>query len=435
MLGQLTRLFGTFGLLLFLSRSMDTLQYAGTVVVFSLVSVAALITRFGVPTAAIRLIVQHRELNGAESAGRLTRRLGAFAVTSCAVSYPICLLVLPPLTTSFLHQPALRPIVPLVAGCIVVEGLQITLAEMCRAHHRQAAAALLGYAARAVLLTLSCLVAAAFVKLTVADVTVFYLVSSVLATSTAAMVLWRLTRGQGMFRGTSKSRGDGAALLSLRAVLAVSLPFMINDVAIIVLMQGDTLAAANVTSGLNVAVYNAAARLSNLLTLPYFAISVALPPTIGGFVAARRKNDLERLLKISAIAGAVPTIAGFFALLVAPGAIMELLFGAGFRGGGTALILLSVGPVLNASTGLAPQLLGMSGRQLALMYMSAVIAVGAFAGEIAAGRSFGILGVAVVSGVGTGALSLAQAVYAKRVLGFSTWASLPPRRRGRHHSG
>lgn len=422
LLGQVVRLLGTFGLLVFLSRTMEARQYASTVVLFSLVSVAALFSRLGLPRASIRLVSHDRQQHGADSACALTRRLGLLAVLVAAAWYPVCLLILPPLTGGFLHQPPLRGMAPIVAGCIVAEGLQITFAEMCRAHHRQTAAVFLGYAARATLLLFGCGISAtALPPITVKDVAVLYVVSSAVTVAAGAAWLWRITRRAQ--RGPLQETLRFGAGPSVATVLGVSVPLMVNDISGIVLMQGDTLAAANTCGPADVAVYNAAARLSNLLTLPYFALSVALPPMIGELVAARRNDKLQSLLQLSSLGGAVPTVLGFLVLLVAPGTILALFFGSEFRRGSIALLILCIGPILNACTGLASQLLSMAGRHVALMSMSAVVAVVAFAAELLAGRALGIVGVAVASGAGTAVLSLAQAAYAKRQLGLNTWPS------------
>jgi PST family polysaccharide transporter len=421
LVGQIVRLTGTFALLLFLARQMAIEEYASVVVLVALVGIAAVVSRLGLPRAAIRFIAEDRHAHGDAAAAQTTRRILAFGAGIAAAQFPLWAWgILPALLTSVLHDDALAARAPVIAGCIVIEGLQLTAAEMCRAHHRQFAAVSFGYAGRATLLFVGSVVLALAGVLDVERFTELYLVSTGIVTCVTAAYLLRLTHRMAVGNGPIDRRP-----VRFRAVLGIGVPLSVNDVASLMLMQADTLVVAAVATADDVAFYNAAARVANLVTLPYLALSVALPPVVAALWARREQKRLESTLGTASFVGSVPTVLVAAAVAAVPALVLGVLFGSSFEEGRWVLVILLVGPIANAASGFASQVLVMSGHHRSVMVISASVTLVVIAAEVLLGRVWGVLGVAAASGLGTVLLNTTMMGWTYRETHIGTWAGPP----------
>lgn len=425
--GQLARIIFTFLLLVFLARHLGVQQYAGAVVVFTLVGICALISRAGLPRTAIRFISQASAVSGRHAASIATRQVMRACVGIAAVQFPLWAFVIVPwLLEQVLHHPELRSLSPAIAGCIALEGIQLTLAESCRAHHRPVLAVIYGYAARAAALLAAAVLLDLLGTLTTANLIMCYLGATIAASLLAAISLLRLSADGGTHPKADLS--DSHIQVRLSTLLPVGLPLMLNDICSLVLSQGDTLVASGTVGAAEVATYNATTRVVNLVTIPYLALTFALPPVTSELLAKERLDRVQSLARTASFLGAVPTILGAVLLLAAPHVAVHALFGSGFEPSVWLLLALVVGPIANALTGAAAVVLSMSGHHKANMTISVLVTAVTISAEVVLGRAFGIQGIAVASGAGTLVLNVAMAWWAYRTLGIRTWAEVVPLR-------
>ena len=118
-------------------------------------------------------------------------------------------------------------------------------------------------------------------------------------------------------------------------------------------------------------IFNAALRTSALVSLGLGAIGAVVAPRISELYAIGDRDAIQRLLRKSAwaaVALAIPP--GLFATLLAPSFLA--VFGHGFRGGGTALVILALGQVFNAATGTVGVALIMTRYERSAMVAQAV---------------------------------------------------------------
>lgn len=132
------------------------------------------------------------------------------------------------------------------------------------------------------------------------------------------------------------------------------------------------------------------------------------------------------VLTRTAVASIVSS-AAFVFLLVFNKQIMGLVYGPFYERAGVLLVVLAAGQTFNTLMGSCGLTLMMTGEGSLLMWVSVLGAVGTVIGEVALGRLFGTLGVAIASSLGTAALSGALVLLVRRRLGIWTTAHLSSR--------
>jgi O-antigen/teichoic acid export membrane protein len=109
--------------------------------------------------------------------------------------------------------------------------------------------------------------------------------------------------------------------------------------------------------------FGAAQRLSMLVLLPMTAMQVVFSPVVSRLAVADDRTDLQRVLRTGATIATSMTVVVALPLLLAPGAIIGLVFGKGFGDAVVPLLLLTGAFLVNATTGLAGLTLSMAHRE------------------------------------------------------------------------
>jgi O-antigen/teichoic acid export membrane protein len=122
--------------------------------------------------------------------------------------------------------------------------------------------------------------------------------------------------------------------------------------------------AAVVLSSVDTSMYTAGQRMAQLLVVPLTALQVVFAPVIARMAVRGAQNDpLERLLRTGASAATLLTVLLALPMVVAPGLLLDVVLGPGFRDAVPVLLLLCVGFFGNVATGLAGTTLSMMGRE------------------------------------------------------------------------
>ncbi|HUW15864.1 MAG TPA: hypothetical protein VMW94_02200 [Actinomycetes bacterium] len=109
--------------------------------------------------------------------------------------------------------------------------------------------------------------------------------------------------------------------------------------------------------------FGAAQRLSMLVLLPMTAMQVVFSPLVSRLAVADDRTELQRVLRTGATIATSVTVVVALPLLLAPGAIVGLVFGKGFGDAVVPLLLLTAAYLVNATTGLAGLTLSMAHRE------------------------------------------------------------------------
>jgi O-antigen/teichoic acid export membrane protein len=145
----------------------------------------------------------------------------------------------------------------------------------------------------------------------------------------------------------------------------------------------------------DVAIYSAAAATSGLVTFPLYAVSALSAPKFAALHAQQRQFDLQALVADVVRWTFWPSLA-IALILIAFGPIVLRLFGPGFEQGYVALLILTLGQLVNAFAGPVASLLNMTGHQVVTARVLSASAIFCVAFGLAFTRIWGSVGTAIV---------------------------------------
>ena len=153
--------------------------------------------------------------------------------------------------------------------------------------------------------------------------------------------------------------------------------------------------ASAMTSPSDVAYYGASQRLAKLIQMPLLILNSVIASTIAQLASQDRSNEVERVLRISATLVFIPTVVIVTVILLAPGAILGIIFGATYENAAGILMLLSISYAISAAVGSPGIYMAMSGHQTSVMKISLIsTAIGILISIISA-PYVGVIGVAL----------------------------------------
>ncbi len=159
-----------------------------------------------------------------------------------------------------------------------------------------------------------------------------------------------------------------------KALFGVSVPMSISQGAQYLNNFSAVLILGAFAAGAPVGVFNAAARTATFLTAVRFAFSGIFSPINSGLHARQDTQEMGRLYKDVSRWIFTGAFALFLVIVVFAPQVMSV-FGAGFREGVVALIIVAVAQLYSSSVGPAPRMLAMTGNQNFAMIATSVAAV------------------------------------------------------------
>lgn len=178
-------------------------------------------------------------------------------------------------------------------------------------------------------------------------------------------------------------------------------------------------------SALDASLYSAANRLSLLLPIFIMSLGVVFSPSVSRMYG-REDDKLERLLRTGATIAAVLTAVLWLPMLLAPGFLLEVVFGAPFGPAAPLLVILTVGGASNVLTGLCSVTLTMSRHEAIVAKVQWVAVAARLALGLVLGWQFGAVGLAVSAAVVTTVLWSSLWYVALRRTGMRTHLTLRP---------
>jgi len=167
----------------------------------------------------------------------------------------------------------------------------------------------------------------------------------------------------------------------------------------------------------DVGVYGAATRIAMLVTFLLIAVNTVISPKFAELYA---KGDIATLARVARRFALLITLATspLFVLLIVAGDIVMSVFGPGFERGGPALAILAAGQAVNALTGSAGALLMMTGHERDIRNASIVAGVLVLALSLALIPLYGLIGAAISTAISIAAMNLISIAMIKRRLGI-----------------
>lgn len=410
-----------------LARLLTPQEFGSYLLVFSVVSVGALIGCLGLNNATVRFVA---ESMGLEQSGRAKRVIGSVIGLGMIGALGASLLYLTVggfVGRSVFDAPALATVVGLTAGWIAISTAQELFVETFRGFHDIRLTALFGSLAVGNssglvmrLLLLACLVALWMTRgqTDLATVILIMIASGSISALASGWLLYARTT-------SLPETGDPASTrIGLGEILGVSGPLLVNNLTLFVLIYADIWILAAFQSQEQVAVYGAAARFMTLVTMPLMIVNAVLPPMIAELYARGERDRLQQIMRPIATLTGVPALLMLLTFVVAGGPILGLVYGDFYRGGATVLALLSFGKLTSVWSGSCGLTLQMTGHQTLIMCISILSGLLFVAGALWAVRDFGAVGVASVAAASVTLQNVLMLLAARWKTGVWTHAAL-----------
>ena len=185
---------------------------------------------------------------------------------------------------------------------------------------------------------------------------------------------------------------------SFRDLFWYSLPLFVNSI-LLAFNTVDRLVLGYFTSPQEVAYYEVAARLETIIMLPLVAVNSVIPPLIAQFYEFGNLQSLEMMAQTTARWAyhmALPLT--LLLILLAP----EILgiFGKDFTKASFALIVLSLGELVNVAAGSVGFILNMTGHQWQVAGLRFVAMIISFTLMVVLAKTHGLNGLACASAIG-----------------------------------
>ncbi|MBN1563986.1 MAG: flippase, partial [Anaerolineae bacterium] len=196
-------------------------------------------------------------------------------------------------------------------------------------------------------------------------------------------------------------------VIEARLWIASAVPFAISRGLVTLDQQIDALMLGALDSAEAVAFYSVSQRGVQFISLLLLSVNVALAPQIVNLHADGKRDQLQRLLTQSArlvLLGSLPIALAF----IVGGKLYLSIFGAEYKAAYTALVLLSIGQVVNVATGSVVLLLMMTQHERQAMYGLILTAGSHIILNLLLVPVWGVEGAAIAGAVGMGAGNLAM---------------------------
>jgi O-antigen/teichoic acid export membrane protein len=217
-------------------------------------------------------------------------------------------------------------------------------------------------------------------------------------------------------------RGGKVAALD---ALSIAIPLLVTNVMGVVLTQADLWIVGVFRTENDVAIYGAASRVAALVIMPLWITNSVVAPLIAHYFAQERKQELQRLLRTTAMWAGYTATAITLVFVTLGEELLAVLFGPSFRTGTLILILLSLGQLANVLTGACGMTLVMTGHQQVVMWIAIIFGTSLLITAIGVAPAFGVVGVAAVVAVFNALQNVATLIVARKLVGVWTHCGLP----------
>jgi O-antigen/teichoic acid export membrane protein len=219
----------------------------------------------------------------------------------------------------------------------------------------------------------------------------------------------------------------GGRHLTLKEVLPITLPIALSDSLSTVLASVSLWVLGAARSAEEVALYGSALQLIILVGLPLKIVNAVVPPLIASLYAQEERKRLEETLRTVATVGGFPAFIALLAFIVFGGTILGLFYGDFYRQAAPILLVLSLGQVVNVWAGSCGMALMMTGHQTSVLRILTLKGFFLVMASLLVVQDHGAMGIAVVSAIGLVLQNSLMLVAAKRKIGVWTQASLSPK--------
>lgn len=218
----------------------------------------------------------------------------------------------------------------------------------------------------------------------------------------------------------------GLLLADLAKVIRRDWRFTSNQTAIYLNSTLEIWLASFILSRVDTSSFSAAQRLALILVIPLTSLQVVFAPVVSRLLMHDEDHILERLLRAGATLATLGTALVWIPMLIFPGTVLRIIFGAGFGDAAPILVLLTLGNVANVVVGLCGTVMIMShheGVVASVQWYGVLVRV--VLGTIA-GLMFGAVGLGASAAISTVGLFIAMWMVTKNLTGLQTQLTFRP---------
>jgi len=203
-------------------------------------------------------------------------------------------------------------------------------------------------------------------------------------------------------------------------------PLWVTMLTIFVLTQVDIWVLGFFYSQEDVAVYGAAVRMVALVTMPLLIVNAVVPPIVSDLHSRGEIDSLENALRLTASFAGIPALLVLMFFMFYSDSILVLLFGEFYRAGGTVLAILSLGQLANVWAGSCGLTLMLTGHQRTMMTITLFSGLITIMLSISLVSPYGGSGVASAVAIGMFVQNILMLIWAKKKVGVWTYAGFSP---------
>lgn len=156
----------------------------------------------------------------------------------------------------------------------------------------------------------------------------------------------------------------------LQAVVSIAWPLWITGITLFILGKVDLWILGIFRDLDEVGIYGAVSRLAAFITFTLLIANAVIPPMITELNARGDRHIMEKTLRSVATISTLPALAVLVVFAAWPGPLLELLYGEFYRTGSVILVILGIGHLVNVACGSCGYVLMMTGHQVLMMTIS-----------------------------------------------------------------
>lgn len=395
---------------IFLARILSPTDFGTYFLVLTIARVAMLVSQFGMNQVVVRFIAENMASGFPGKARNVVIKSFQITLLGGCLSGACYFASSPFVSLRIFNVPIMATVSGLVFIWIIGGTLRLLAAECFRGFHDLKSASI--FEIFIFELFFICLVLTAWIwqgHLSFHSVILFSAIAALVGVLPAIFTLFRRIK-----------KLPESELVTYSELLQTGWPLLVSNLVFVVMSQVGLWVVGMISTSDDVALYASAFRLVLLMQLPLLILNSVVPQLIAEFHAHNKKNEIEKSLRLIALAEFVPTLIVYVVFVFFGEPLLSLVFGEFYRDSYWILIILGSGILVNAFVGFCGPALMMTGHQNSLMKISVICGTLTLLFSFPVGLHVGAEGVAAVMAVGNILQHIAMLLVVKRQVGVWT---------------
>lgn len=206
-----------------------------------------------------------------------------------------------------------------------------------------------------------------------------------------------------------------------KELFAFSIPASFAGIFLLLLYWVDRLVVGYFRSEAELGIYQAVSQFSILFAIILSGFDTIFAPHIADLYRKKEITQLQELFRISTKWGLYISLPIFMIIVSVPKELLQIIFGADYIGGWASLIILSVGQLINVSTGAVGFIFVMTGNQNRWLISSCCLFIVSIVLNVILVPRWGINGAATGTAIALSGLFIVGLIQIKQILGITPY--------------